>query len=97
MNKNIVSSIAIVGVVILGIVSIYFSFKKEQIDDTYFRTEYLTGCMEASNYAFCSCSYNSLKKQLGVAELMEVSVEYTKTNILPKEAYTAVAECAKFY
>ena len=96
MDKNTLNSIAIIGVVILGIVSIYFGFKKEPVDDSYFRSTYINGCVSESNYAFCSCSYESLKSQLGVEGLLQFAVEYESTGVLPKEAYTAISECMEF-
>ena len=88
---NIIVAIAIVG----GIgFAIYKSAKAPEVDDSAFRNEFLSGCVsEASDYNYCNCTFDSLKKQMGIDGVLEFAVEYDRTGVLPKEAYTAIAEC----
>jgi len=91
---NIIVAIAIVG----GIGFAIYQTVKVPEDDSAFRNEYLAGCMgESASFSFCNCTFDVLKDNVGMDGLLKLSAEYDGGDVLPKEAYTAIAKCADKY
>jgi hypothetical protein len=91
---NVVVAIVIVGAIGFGV---YQTVKAPDTDDSAFRNEFVYACATEANITFCDCTYNNLKEIVGLDGLLELSVEYDRTGVMPKEGYTAVAKCADKY
>ena len=89
----------IVAVVIVGGIgfAIYKSVQAPAMDDSAFRNEFVYACATEANITFCDCTYEALKKDLGMDGLLEMSAEYDRTGVMPKSGYQAVAKCADKY
>jgi hypothetical protein len=90
-NKTITVVWGVAVLIAIG-VGVYF-LTRSTVDDSNIKSGFMSGCMEEGNYAFCDCSYESIKSQIGVDGLIKFSLEYDRTGVLPKEAYTAIASC----
>ena len=57
-------AVAIIITTILAIIIIPNMIEKT--DDSAFRNEFLAGCMTESNFEFCNCTYDEIKKDVGL-------------------------------
>lgn len=62
-----------------------------------FKDNFIEGCLEkdTSKYTLCSCMYDKLEENLGVQGVMDMSLEYLKTNQLPTNVFSIIAPCVK--
>lgn len=96
-NATIGAVIAVI--VILGL-AVYFTEQDTKIEPvaqkTDFKEVFMSGCLEAGSdlYAYCSCTYDKLEKDLGISGLIDVSIKYDETGELPKEVFPAMSSCA---
>ena len=107
MNNSTLKTIAL-SVITIGFVislTILYTSEKPQtkaepeiskpLNDT-MKAEFLKGCIgdEVSTQgAFCECTYSKLVKGLGTTKLLEVSLEYQNTSVMPSIVYPLIAEC----
>lgn len=101
-NKmNTKQSITLVAILIFALIvgmSIYY--KTEQAEkptaiETTLKTNYMNGCINGDNYAFCNCTFDALIDKLGADGFINFALQYQSTGVLPKEAATVVVSCLK--
>lgn len=105
-KQSIWVAMVLVAIVVFAITVAAMSNKKEDkmitipletpttVSDT-FKTGFVEGCMDgvASKYSSCTCMYNVLEKDLGTQGLLDMSLEYTKTQQIPERLIGVVAPC----
>jgi hypothetical protein len=97
-TKQLVLNVAVAVAIVGGIgFAIYQTVKEPETDDSAFRNAFVYACATESNITFCDCTYNEIKKEVGVDGLLSLSAEYDRTGVMPKEGYQAVAKCADKY
>ena len=58
-----------------------------------FRTEFLSGCTDSQNEAFCNCVFDELQNDFTLEELVAVGLDSNLTNDPPEEFITATIAC----
>lgn len=87
-------------VVILAIISNKNETKAEPVvitpktNDEAFKENFLSGCYDGSNYAYCSCAYDYMEKKIGVKGIMKAGLEYEKTNKMTEEMIDSAVACS---
>jgi hypothetical protein len=96
MNENTkLSMVGVIAIVVIILGFMYFN-QTENISNEKnieFKNEFMSGCMEDGNYAFCSCAYDEIVNSVGLNGIMEIGLEYEYTGKLPKEATQAIIKC----
>lgn len=63
-------------------------------DMSVFKHEFIAGCNEdGSAYGNCACAYDVLVEDMGEQGVLDMSVEYLKTEKLPARAVELVMPC----
>lgn len=63
-----------------------------------FKQAFIEGCIEEdATYEYCNCAYEYLVDTHGEDRVIDISVEYAKTNVIPDELWGAVKHCMKYY
>jgi len=64
----------------------------ESLSTSKFENDFMEGCMgeDSTSYAMCSCAYNSIHNELGDDGIVELSVNYLKTEQIPEKVMTKV-------
>lgn len=63
-----------------------------------FRDAYMEGCdPEGLQTSYCECSMSYLEANYSVEEILEVSVEYADTDVIPDIIYEAATSCLELY
>ena len=56
-----------------------------------YKESFIGGCIgEDASYSFCSCAYDSLLNQLGEEGVIDLSMNYLKTEQIPEKVMTNV-------
>jgi hypothetical protein len=95
--KQIWANVALAIVIITVLAIIIIPNVVDKQDDSAFRNEFVYACATEANITFCDCTYEALKKDLGMDGLLEMAAEYNRTDVMPKSGYTAIAKCADKY
>ena len=101
MKKNIIIAVLGTIVVIFVILLIIGLTAKDEmvsvpIEDNVniFKEEFVGGCVgEGSTYQSCACAYDLLEKDMGQDGIINMSLEYVKTEKLPAKAVELVTPC----
>lgn len=100
MKKTITTIISIIiagGLIALAIAmpsKAEMQLQKEQE----FKSNFISGCTEdsAGLYNYCSCSYETLEKNLGLDGLYSLATEYESTGVLPNGTIDTIQHCSIF-
>ena len=57
-----------------------------------FRDNFMSGCMEDGTVENCSCYYDSMLGQLGYDGIIDLGVEYLKTEQIPKKVIDGIVK-----
>jgi len=60
-----------------------------------FKADFIAGCTEdeTSSYYQCNCAYNELEKEYGKDGLLDMSIDYLKTEQFPERAISVILKC----
>ena len=103
MNKGIKIIIGIViAFLILYLIGSRNQPKYETNSPAYSNNElkqsFIEGCIEEdATYEYCSCAYEYLIDAYGLSKVIEISIEFDETGVIPDELWGAVKHCMKYY
>lgn len=96
--------IVVIGILIVLVITKTSLFKKEKMitvpldTDTVginFRENFIVGCTQSgeATYKFCSCAYNRMEQEYGEDGMIDLSLNYLKTEQLPEKIEELVLPC----
>lgn len=67
--------------------------KQESTLQAEFKTNFMIGCYDETNYAECDCAYDALLKEYGEAGLLSFALRYDNTGDFEERAVNAIMHC----